>query len=359
MLACGRKDIMMQRNNRPAGRGTPPVPDIAVPPPPDPDRAGAAGPRPSGAAACAAVPGAPPEPEGRVDSRRLKSWFPGHVAATRSRIRRDLTNADLVLEVLDSRIPHSSGTHGLEEILLRKPRVVVLNRSDLAPPDVTMQWKRHLAAGGALKVMRCDATSAGAGRSLRGLLASLKDRLPKARFARRIFVIGIPNVGKSRLINALLGHSRARVANTPGVTRGPQWMNLGDGFELLDLPGVLPPGNVSEASALRFALCRIIPVDRVEHDDVCALLADACRNPANMARRDHPFVAAALAADPDPLGAFARAKNLKARGGVEDRARAMTTLLKEFDALRLGRFAFEFPPAEAERLPELPEEEIS
>lgn len=296
----------------------------------------------------------PPAPESGLSgdaARRLKSWFPGHVAATRSRIRRDLAKADLIIEVLDSRIPLLSASHGLGEVLLHKPRIVALNRSDLAPPDVTQQWKRHFAALGALKVVRCDATAAGTGRSLRGLLAELAGKLPKARFARRIFVVGIPNVGKSRLINALIGHARARVANRPGVTRGPQWITLDSGYELLDLPGVLPPGNLSEAAALRFALCRTIPIDRVEHDAACALLAEACRHPANMVRRDHPFVAAALARDPDPLAAYARAKNLKARGGVEDRARAMTTLVKEFDALRLGRFAFEFPPPPPDAAP--------
>ncbi len=177
-------------------------------------------------------------------------WFPGHMAKTRRKIAEDLKLVDVVAELLDARVPSSSANAGLREIIRNKPRVVVLNKSDLADPAQTARWTARFREQGLAAVPVESKT----GKGLPGLYSAIRQELKEqiAGWERkgmtgrpiRVMVLGVPNVGKSSIINRMITGGRAgkaEVRDKPGVTRQNRWFTVGKGFELLDTPGVLWP----------------------------------------------------------------------------------------------------------------------
>jgi len=175
------------------------------------------------------------------------NWFPGHMVKAHRIIRENLKIVDVVIELLDARIPASSANPVIDEIVRDKPRVIALNKADLAEAEWTDQWLR-LYKGQGLRAVALEATS---GKGIRNLI-SLVEEVASDKLAGlaakgirprpvRAMILGIPNVGKSSLINRMLGTPTVRTANKPGVTRGKQWIKIGNNFELLDTPGVLWP----------------------------------------------------------------------------------------------------------------------
>lgn len=271
------------------------------------------------------------------------AWYPGHVALTRRKIRDHIRQSDLVVEVLDSRIPRSSRAAALEDVLACKPRLVVLNKADLSHVQTTKDWGRALRDGQVLGVKIQGAGREDPAERLLNWLASVRGKLRRKRAGHRVVVVGLPNVGKSRFINRLVGHRRAKVADKPGVTRGPQWVGLPNGFELLDLPGVVYPGAVEGDSAWNLALCHVVPREAVDGVLCLQYLAERIRAGLIGLKEDHPFAIAAKAGDEDPLGTVAVAMNMIARGGVPDRERAEARIFHDFSAARLGRISLEHP----------------
>ena len=184
----------------------------------------------------------------------LIQWFPGHMAKTKRLITEHLKAVDLVAELLDARIPSSSANPMISELTAGKPRIVILNKSDLADPAETERWVAHYRAGG-LAAIPLDSTSP---KSRKVLLRTIYETAQPViqKWQRRglrnrpvrLMILGIPNVGKSTLINRLAGTKAARTANTPGHTRGKQWVRLQDGLDLLDTPGVLWPKTNRETA---------------------------------------------------------------------------------------------------------------
>ena len=177
----------------------------------------------------------------------LIQWFPGHMAKTKRLIIEHLKMVDVAVELLDARIPVSSANPMVEQLIQGKNHLVILNKADLADPEVTEQWVSFYKGKG-IRVIPVSSTS---NKDRKKLLAAIKETAAPAlekwkrrgirNRSARIMILGIPNVGKSTLINRLAGTAATRTANTPGHTRGKQWVRLAQGLDLLDTPGVLWP----------------------------------------------------------------------------------------------------------------------
>ena len=202
------------------------------------------------------------------------TWFPGHMRKALRRIEADALLVDLVLLLLDARAPATSRNATLERTLLGRGKrlLFVLSKADMADPAVTQAWVRNLQSDGQDAVAISGATGAGRAGLLQALRARHKVSLDVARrrgiqhAMLRCMVVGVPNVGKSTLINKLAGSARAKAGKRPGVTRGPQWVQLADGIELLDTPGVMLPGRLGPESLLSLAVTgtikeEVLPLD--------------------------------------------------------------------------------------------------
>ena len=177
-------------------------------------------------------------------------WFPGHMAKTRRKIQEDLKLVDIVAEILDARVPKSSSNPVLREIIQRKPKVVLLNKSDMADPAQTSKWVSYYASQGEKAIPLESKTGRGVNSFYPAIREVLKPQIEawerKGMVGRpiRVMVVGIPNVGKSSFINRMIrggAAGKAEVQDRPGVTRQNRWFTVGKGFELLDTPGVLWP----------------------------------------------------------------------------------------------------------------------
>ena len=282
----------------------------------------------------------------------LIQWFPGHMAKTKRLIIEHLKAVDVAAELLDARIPLSSANPMVEELLSGKPRIVILNKADLADPGMTKAWESYYKRKGVAAV----SMSCGNGKDKKKFLRLIKEaagpmlekwkrRGLKTRSAR-IMILGIPNVGKSTLINFISGTAVARTANTPGHTRGKQWVRLSQGLDLLDTPGVLWPKFEDQVSALRLAATGAIAGDVFDADTVVPELMRVLARTAPDALREKYGIEDA-AADPQILLAQAgKRRGCILPGGAIDYARAQTMILNDFRSGKLGRITLDAVPAE-------------
>ncbi len=185
------------------------------------------------------------------------NWYPGHMKKTRELIQENLKLVDVCVEVLDARIPVSSRNPILAELTANKIRVLVLNKSDLADEAKTAEWAEKLRQDGAYVLVTNCNTGAGS-TALVKLLEKIRDEKNEGRERKkdlRLMIVGIPNVGKSSLINRLTGKKAAKTGNKPGVTRGKQWISLGEHMMMLDTPGILWPKFEDPKVGLNLAFC--------------------------------------------------------------------------------------------------------
>lgn len=282
----------------------------------------------------------------------LIQWFPGHMAKTKRLIIEHLKAVDVAAELLDARIPLASANPMVEELLSGKPRIVILNKADLADPGMTKAWESYYKRKGVAAV----SMSCGNGKDKKKFLRLIKEaagpmlekwkcRGLKTRSAR-IMILGIPNVGKSTLINFISGTAAARTANTPGHTRGKQWVRLSQGLDLLDTPGVLWPKFEDQVAALRLAATGAIAGDVFDADTVVPELMRVLARTAPDALREKYGIEDA-AADPQILLAQAGKRRgcILPRGAI-DYARAQTMILNDFRSGKLGRITLDAVPAE-------------
>ena len=193
------------------------------------------------------------------------NWYPGHMKKTRELIKENLKAVDAVVEIVDSRIPVSSRNPVIDELIAGKRRIVVLGKADLADASETAKWKEKLASGeGVISVLDLNRQS---GDNIKRLLRALEDEQEKRNAERsvkrplRIMIVGVPNVGKSSLINRLTGRRSAMTGDRPGVTKGKQWLTLSNGMQLLDTPGILWPKFEDPNVGLNLAFCGSIKDD--------------------------------------------------------------------------------------------------
>lgn len=274
------------------------------------------------------------------------------MAKTKRLIIEHLKAVDVAAELLDARIPLASANPMVEELLSGKPRIVILNKADLADPEMTKAWESYYKRKGVAAV----SMSCGNGKDKKKFLRLIKEaagpvlekwkrRGLKTRSVR-IMILGIPNVGKSTLINFISGTAAARTANTPGHTRGKQWVRLSQGLDLLDTPGVLWPKFEDQVAALRLAATGAIAGDVFDADTVVPELMRVLARTAPDALREKYGIEDA-AADPQILLAQAgKRRGCILPGGAIDYARAQTMILNDFRSGKLGRITLDAVPAE-------------
>ena len=277
-------------------------------------------------------------------------WYPGHMRKAERLVRENLKLVDVVVELLDARIPLSSANPVLREIICGKPRLVVLNKADLADTAATHMWVKYFMQQG-IKAVPVDAVK---GRGVKELVQEIAklakpktDKLvqhgAKSR-AARCMILGIPNVGKSSLINRLSGGARTKVENRPGVTRSKQWIRIGTSIELLDMPGILWPKFEDQQAALHLAFTGAIN-DRVyDVGRVVLLLLKAIRTryPSSLYERYH--LTGELPQDTILLEEIGKKRGCLRTGGEIDYEKAEQIILTDFRSGRLGRMTLDFLP---------------
>ncbi len=276
------------------------------------------------------------------------NWFPGHMAKTRRLIQNNIKLCDAVAELCDARVPQSSRNPELQKWLGNKPRILIMNKCDTADANLNSRWARLYTEQGML-VLQTDCRS---GKGVRRFSAAVKESLAPVIAARakrgmagrplRVMVVGIPNVGKSSLINRLAGGKRAQVADRPGVTRGLQWVTVERGLELLDVPGVLWPKFEDQAVAQRLAFTGAIKDDVMDVEFLSMRLLSFLREryPASLEERYHIPVEGS---EHELLSAIAKKRGMLISGGEVDTERAAIMLLDEFRGGKLGRITLETP----------------
>ena len=198
------------------------------------------------------------------------NWYPGHMKKTRELIASNLKLVDIVIEVIDARIPISSRNPVIDELTAGKQRIIILNKSDLSDGQENKRWIEKLSKDGS-KVMTLDSMHGVGIKELINLMSKIEDDINKDRVRKknlRLMIVGVPNVGKSSLINRLTGKKSAKTGDKPGVTKGKQWLTLSNGMQLLDTPGILWPKFEDEVVGLKLALTgaikdQLLPMDEV------------------------------------------------------------------------------------------------
>jgi len=277
----------------------------------------------------------------------LIQWFPGHMTKTKRMIEEHLKAVDVVAELLDARIPVSSANPMVEEIVSGKPRIIILNKADLANPRATDQWISYYEKKGIPVLPMSVGNSKNKKKLLQvirdtaePILAKWKRRGMKSRSVR-LMILGIPNVGKSSLINFLAGTAATRTANTPGHTRGRQWVRLSEGLDLLDTPGVLWPKFDDQTAALRLAATGAIAGDVFNASEVVAeLMSSLAKTSPEILKEQYNIENP----DQDPqvlLEQAGRRRGCLLPGGNIDFDRAEMVVLRDFRNGKLGRITLD------------------
>ena len=271
------------------------------------------------------------------------NWYPGHMKKTRDLIQENLKLVDVCVEVLDARIPVSSRNPILAELTANKTRIIVLNKSDLADEAKTAAWAEKLQADGSrVLVMNCN-SGAGSSALLR-MLEKIRDEKNEGRERQkdlRLMIVGIPNVGKSSLINRMTGKKAAKTGNKPGVTRGKQWISLGEHMMMLDTPGILWPKFEDRQVGLNLAFCGSIKDEIMDLETLGMELI-------GVLARDYPDLLTArykldeIAETPlENMENIARKRGFILPGKRIDYERTARTVLDEFRAGTIGRITLE------------------
>jgi len=277
-------------------------------------------------------------------------WFPGHMAKTRRLIGESLPLVDLVIEILDARIPASSRNPELDKWLKDKPRLILLNKSDCADENATRSWVDHYRAQGIVALSVDCKSGNGVNRIHPAIKTALKELLDKRAEKGivgkplRIMAVGIPNVGKSSLINRLAGSKRAKVEDRPGVTRGRQWVKINNELELLDMPGVLWPKFEDPTVGERLALTGAVKDDVVDTELLAMRFLGMMNREYPQLLKERYKVEAELETDEfELLEMVGRKRGMLISGGEVNTERAAITVLDEYRSGKLGRLTLEHP----------------
>ena len=277
-------------------------------------------------------------------------WYPGHMTKTRRMMEEDLKLVDAVCEILDARIPISSRNPDLDIICGNKPRLVILNRIDLADSELVRRWSAYFRSKG-MAVVSTDCKSKKGINSfvpaVRELLSEkLKRYAEKGQIGRplKIMVVGIPNVGKSTFINQISGRKGAKAENRPGVTRGKQWVTVDQGLLMLDTPGILWPKFEDPNVGIRLAYTGAVKDDVLDVEGLaCHLIQMLWQQYPDAVRERYKVDLAPEAEGWELLEAAGRKRGFLVSGGEVNTERMARVLLEEYRSCKLGRFTLETP----------------
>lgn len=275
------------------------------------------------------------------------NWYPGHMAKARREMSENLSGVDVAIEVIDARAPMATRNPDIDKLLQNKPRVVVLNKADLADPGATKEWERAMKGQGVFALAFSANRGGNKDAMIQFIHNAVAERIEswKQKGANKIvraMVVGIPNVGKSSVINRLSGGGgKARTGARPGVTRGKQWVRLSPYLELMDTPGMLWPRLDDEQAAMRLAFINAIRDEVLDKYEIAlALLADlAVRAPQAIGQRYNVQTDGML--PEEVLEAIAKRRGYAQKGGTYDEERAAQIVVEEFRAGKLGRITLE------------------
>ena len=278
-------------------------------------------------------------------------WFPGHMTKTRRYIEKNLSLVDLVAETVDARCIRASQNPDFDKLLANKKRLMIITKTDLADPDVTSRWLNRFRSQG----RGCVCVALNSGKGVKDVLPAVREMLKEQteRYAAkgmkrtiRMMVCGVPNSGKSTLINALCGRRATVAEDRPGVTRGGQWVTLSSDVELLDTPGILWNKFTDMSMGVHLAFTGAVKDDVVDMETLALELIKELRElyPASLEGRYNVTI------DPEDEGLdifdkICKRRGFIVRGGEPDYTRGARVILDEFRAGKLGRISLEAPDA--------------
>ena len=275
-------------------------------------------------------------------------WYPGHMTKAKRQMQEDIKLIDLVIELVDARIPLSSRNPDIDELGKHKARLILMNKADLADDAQTNSWSEFFREQGCFVVKLDARTRAGMKKIGEVVLEACKEKIERDRRRGiknrpvRAMVVGIPNVGKSTFINTYAGKACTKTGNKPGVTKGKQWIRLNKNVELLDTPGILWPKFEDQRVGLYLALIGSIKDEILNIDELSLELIKILKEhyPGILAQR---YGLAEEQEPPELLGQIAKNRNCIKKGNELDYSKAAALVIDEFRSGRLGKITLEFP----------------
>ncbi len=279
-------------------------------------------------------------------------WYPGHMTKTRRQMEADVKLVDAVCEIVDARIPMASRNPDIDAIFGSKPRIVILNRMDLADPNATKLWADYFRSKGMEAVSMDCKNRKGVTDFIPAVRSVLKEKIERNAAKGmnkpiKVMVVGIPNVGKSTLINQISGRKGAKAENRPGVTRGKQWVTVGNGLLLLDTPGILWPKFEDPEVGMMLAYTGAVKEDILDLEELSSrLMALLWERYPDAVRARYGIDMPQDSTGYELLEAAGRKRGLLLARGEINTERMARVLLDEFRSGKLGRFTLETPPKE-------------
>ncbi len=279
-------------------------------------------------------------------------WFPGHMTKTKRQIQASLKLVDAVAEIIDARIPVSSRNPDLDSIIQNKPRVVLMNKCDMADPSSTQKWINYFKNNGIVAIPIDCKTGRGINKFVSSVNEVLKEKIEKQKAKGllnptvRVMIVGIPNVGKSTFINRISKNRKAKAEDKPGVTRGNQWFTINKGFEVLDTPGVLWPKFEDKIVGERLAFTGAVKDQIMDTELLAMRLLDFLKvekNPIFVERFKLQNEPIESIESYELLELIGRKRGMLISGGEIDTERAAIMLLDEYRSAKLGKYTFELP----------------
>ena len=280
-------------------------------------------------------------------------WYPGHMTKTRRQMEADLKLVDAVCEIVDARIPMASRNPDIDSICGHKPRIIILNRMDLADPEATKAWVSYFKAKGFAAVPTDCKSRKGISAFVPAVRSVLQEKIQRNEAkgmhkALRVMVVGIPNVGKSTLINQISGRKGAKAENRPGVTRGKQWVTVDKDLLLLDTPGILWPKFDDPNVGMLLAYTGAVKEDILDVEELaCFLMSLLWKYYPDCIRERYGVDAAEDTPGWELIELAGRKRGYLMSGGVVNTERMSKVLLDEYRSGKLGKFTLESPEEEA------------
>jgi len=277
-------------------------------------------------------------------------WYPGHMAKTKRLIQENLKLVDMVIELVDARLPLSSRNPDIDHIVGQKPRLLLMNKSDLADPSINILWETWFKDHHQSVLLIDSVTGKGFHQIEQEARKLLKEKIERDRSKGMVnrsitaMVVGIPNVGKSSFINKISGRASAKTGDKPGVTRGKQWVRMKNGLELLDTPGILWPKFEDVEVGKKLAFTGAIKDEIIDIEELTCNLLEFLRDyyPQNLMQRyqlDHVVGLKGF----ELLDLIAKKRGCIVAGGELDTFRAASIILDEFRAAKIGKISLERP----------------